>query len=120
YYHQNRPHCALRTRHWPIPQRHCGLRRRDGRSQHQTRRVPRRVELHHLTRSASPKSRAYLVTGPKLHPGDGSPRLRNQNGLTKGDWFEALLFAVAVAVGLTPEMLPMIVTFNLANGAMAM
>jgi P-type Mg2+ transporter len=32
------------------------------------------------------------------------------NGLTKGDWFEALLFAVAVAVGLTPEMLPMIVT----------
>ena len=42
------------------------------------------------------------------------------NGLTKGDWFEALLFAVAVAVGLTPEMLPMIVTINLAKGAMAM
>jgi P-type Mg2+ transporter len=42
------------------------------------------------------------------------------NGLTKGDWFEALLFAVAVAVGLTPEMLPMIVTVNLAKGAMAM
>jgi Mg2+-importing ATPase len=32
------------------------------------------------------------------------------NPFTKGDWFEALLFAVAVAVGLTPEMLPMIVT----------
>ena len=32
------------------------------------------------------------------------------NGLTKHDWLEALLFAVAVAVGLTPEMLPMIVT----------
>jgi Mg2+-importing ATPase len=42
------------------------------------------------------------------------------NGLTKGDWFEALLFAVAIAVGLTPEMLPMIVTVNLAKGALAM
>ena len=42
------------------------------------------------------------------------------NGLTKGDWLEALLFAVAVAVGLTPEMLPMIVTVNLAKGALAM
>jgi P-type Mg2+ transporter len=42
------------------------------------------------------------------------------NGLTKGSWFEALLFAVAVAVGLTPEMLPMIVTVNLAKGALAM
>jgi Mg2+-importing ATPase len=42
------------------------------------------------------------------------------NGLTKGDWLEAFLFAVAVAVGLTPEMLPMIVTINLAKGALAM
>jgi Mg2+-importing ATPase len=42
------------------------------------------------------------------------------NGLTKGDWIEALLFAMAVAVGLTPEMLPMIVTVNLAKGALAM
>ena len=42
------------------------------------------------------------------------------NGLTKGNWLEALLFAVAVAVGLTPEMLPMIVTVNLAKGAYAM
>jgi Mg2+-importing ATPase len=42
------------------------------------------------------------------------------NLLTKADWFEALLFAVAVAVGLTPEMLPMIVTVNLAKGALAM
>jgi Mg2+-importing ATPase len=42
------------------------------------------------------------------------------NGLTKGDWLQALLFAVAVAVGLTPEMLPMIVTVNLAQGALAM
>lgn len=40
--------------------------------------------------------------------------------LTKGDWLQALLFAVAVAVGLTPEMLPMIVTVNLAKGAIAM
>jgi Mg2+-importing ATPase len=42
------------------------------------------------------------------------------NGLSKGNWFEALLFAVAVAVGLTPEILPMIVTVNLAKGAMTM
>jgi Mg2+-importing ATPase len=42
------------------------------------------------------------------------------NGFTKGDWFEAFLFGVAVAVGLTPEMLPMIVTANLARGAVAM
>ena len=42
------------------------------------------------------------------------------NGFTKGDWLQALLFAVAVAVGLTPEMLPMIVTMNLAKGALAM
>jgi Mg2+-importing ATPase len=42
------------------------------------------------------------------------------NGITKSDWLEALLFAVAVAVGLTPEMLPMIVTVNLAKGAIAM
>ncbi len=42
------------------------------------------------------------------------------NGITKGDWLEALLFALAVAVGLTPEMLPMIVTANLAKGAIAM
>jgi Mg2+-importing ATPase len=42
------------------------------------------------------------------------------NGLTKGDWGQAFLFGVSVAVGLTPEMLPMIVTANLAKGAMAM
>jgi len=39
------------------------------------------------------------------------------NGLTKGDWVEAFFFALAVAVGLTPEMLPMIVTSTLARGA---
>jgi Mg2+-importing ATPase len=42
------------------------------------------------------------------------------NGLTKHDWLQALFFAVAVAVGLTPEMLPMIVTMNLAQGAIEM
>ena len=42
------------------------------------------------------------------------------NGLVKGEWLDAFMFAVAVAVGLTPEMLPMIVTINLAKGAMAM
>ncbi|MCL1833476.1 MAG: magnesium-translocating P-type ATPase [Leptospirales bacterium] len=41
-------------------------------------------------------------------------------GLTKGNWIEALLFALSVAVGLTPEMLPMIVTVNLAKGALNM
>ena len=41
-------------------------------------------------------------------------------GATKHDWAEALLFALSVAVGLTPEMLPMIVTVNLSKGAMAM
>ncbi|HEV2507660.1 MAG TPA: magnesium-translocating P-type ATPase [Mesorhizobium sp.] len=42
------------------------------------------------------------------------------NGVMKGDWVEALLYALAVAVGLTPEMLPMIVSSNLAKGAVAM
>ena len=42
------------------------------------------------------------------------------NGLTKGNWREAFFFSVAVAVGLTPEMLPMIVSVCLSKGAMAM
>ncbi|MFM7138531.1 MAG: magnesium-translocating P-type ATPase [Planctomycetota bacterium] len=42
------------------------------------------------------------------------------SGLTKGDWWSALLFGLAVAVGLTPEMLPMIVTVCLSRGALAM
>lgn len=42
------------------------------------------------------------------------------NGITKGDWLDAFIFAVSVAVGLTPEMLPMIVTANLAKGAVRM
>jgi P-type Mg2+ transporter len=42
------------------------------------------------------------------------------NGLTKGNWVEAFLFAIAIAVGLTPEMLPMIVAANLARGAVKM
>ena len=41
-------------------------------------------------------------------------------GITKGNWMEALLFGLSVAVGLTPEMLPMIVTVNLAKGALTM
>ncbi|GKT07535.1 magnesium-translocating P-type ATPase [Desulforhabdus sp. TSK] len=41
-------------------------------------------------------------------------------GMTKGNWEEALLFALSIAVGLTPEMLPMIVTVNLAKGALTM
>ena len=42
------------------------------------------------------------------------------NGLTKHNWHEAFFFALAVAVGLTPEMLPMIVSVCLSKGAMAM
>ena len=42
------------------------------------------------------------------------------NGITKGDWLEALLFGISIAVGLTPEMLPMIVTTCLAKGAVSM
>jgi P-type Mg2+ transporter len=42
------------------------------------------------------------------------------NGLSRHNWLEAFLFAIAVAVGLTPEMLPMIVTVNLSKGALAM
>jgi P-type Mg2+ transporter len=42
------------------------------------------------------------------------------NGLTKGHWGEAFFFAIAVAIGLTPEMLPMIVTVCLSKGAIAM
>ncbi|EPO1787087.1 magnesium-translocating P-type ATPase [Cronobacter turicensis] len=42
------------------------------------------------------------------------------NGFSKGDWLDATFFALAVAVGLTPEMLPMIVSANLAKGAIVM
>ncbi|WP_455577296.1 magnesium-translocating P-type ATPase [Anaerosinus sp.] len=42
------------------------------------------------------------------------------NGITKGDWLSAFLFGISIAVGLTPEMLPMIVTTCLAKGAVAM
>ena len=42
------------------------------------------------------------------------------NGVTKGDWLGAFLFGISIAVGLTPEMLPMIVTTCLAKGAVSM
>ncbi len=42
------------------------------------------------------------------------------NGFVRGEWFQALLFSLAVAVGLTPEMLPTIVTANLAKGTIEM
>ncbi len=42
------------------------------------------------------------------------------NGYTKHDWLNAFLFAISVAVGLTPEMLPVIVSANLAKGAVSM
>ena len=46
-----------------------------------------------------------------------SPLVLFINGFTKGDWMDAFLFAMSIAVGLTPEMLPMIVTSTLAKGA---
>jgi Mg2+-importing ATPase len=42
------------------------------------------------------------------------------NGISKDDWFQAILFALSVAVSLTPEMLPMLITTNLAKGALRM
>jgi Mg2+-importing ATPase len=42
------------------------------------------------------------------------------NGFTKHDWLQAFLFGISIAVGLTPAMLPMIVTANLAKGAVNM
>lgn len=42
------------------------------------------------------------------------------NGLAKGEWASALLFAISIAVGLTPEMLPVIMTSTLAKGAVSM
>jgi P-type Mg2+ transporter len=42
------------------------------------------------------------------------------NGFFKGDWIMSFIFAVSVAIGLTPEMLPVIVTTNLAKGAVVM
>jgi Mg2+-importing ATPase len=49
-----------------------------------------------------------------------SPIVLLINGFTKGNWVEAFLFALSIAVGLTPEMLPMIVTSTLAKGAVLM
>lgn len=49
-----------------------------------------------------------------------SPLVFLLNGFTKHDWFDAAMFALSIAVGLTPEMLPMIVTSTLARGAVTM
>jgi Mg2+-importing ATPase len=42
------------------------------------------------------------------------------NGFTKGDWVSSFLFALSVAVGLTPEMLPVVIAANLTSGAISM
>lgn len=42
------------------------------------------------------------------------------NLLTKSDWWSSLIFAITIAVGLTPEMLPVIMTSTMAKGAVAM
>lgn len=49
-----------------------------------------------------------------------APLVFLMNGLMKGNWIEAGMFAIALSIGLAPEMLPMLVTVNLAKGAMAM
>ena len=74
------------------------------------RRVPTSFE-HGISRFTWLMIRFILVMAPLVFV---------INGVTKGNWLEALLFATAVAIGLTPEMLPMIVTVNLAKGALAM
>ncbi len=77
------------------------------------RRQARRDELR-------PRRQERELGADPLHAGDGADRLRDQRPRPKGDWLQAFLFAVSVAVGLTPEMLPMIVSANLAKGAIAM
>ncbi|MDR2077497.1 MAG: magnesium-translocating P-type ATPase [Rickettsiales bacterium] len=42
------------------------------------------------------------------------------NWYTKGDWFGALMFAISVAIGMTPEMLPVIISSNLTRGVILM
>ena len=42
------------------------------------------------------------------------------NLLTKGDWWSSLIFAITIAVGLTPEMLPVIMTSTMAKGGVDM
>ena len=59
-----------------------------------------------------------LGTVPKLR--HLSPIVFVLCGLTKGDWLDALLFSISVAAGITPQMLPVIVTTCLARGADAM
>ena len=72
----------------------------------QTARVPTQFQ-HGINRVSWVLIRFMLVMAPIV---------MLINGFTKGDWLEALLFALAIAVGLTPEMLPMIVTATLAKG----
>ena len=72
----------------------------------QTARVPTQFQ-HGINRVSWVLIRFMLVMAPIV---------MLINGFTKGDWLEALLFALAIAVGLTPEMLPMIVTATLARG----
>ena len=61
----------------------------------------------------------HLLALDSIHVGDGSCCLC-PNGLTDGDWLEAGVFALSVGVGLTPEMLPMIITASLSKGSIIM
>ena len=58
-----------------------------------TRRFPRRVELHYLTKSSSPKSRVYLVTGPKVGVHVAVP-IRNEPSRAKSDHIHIAVFSV--------------------------
>ncbi|MGO4440353.1 magnesium-translocating P-type ATPase [Rhizobium sp. RAF56] len=91
---------------------HTGMRTFFGKLAHQIMEADEETSFDRgIRRFAWLMLRFILVMGPLVFL---------INGLTKHNWLEALFFAVAVAVGLAPEMLPMIVTVNLAQGAMAM
>jgi len=66
-----------------------------------------------------PRGWAAYVADDQADGGDGASGLSHQR-FTKHDWKGAFFFAMAVAVGLTPEMLPMIVSVCLSKGALAM
>lgn len=59
----------------------------------------------------------YLYRGNQPSSADRNIQVLCISGKTTGDWANAALFSISVAVGLVPEMLPAIVNANLAQGA---